>query len=246
MIIAFAMFSKIPMPETDPEKGSGNYVYCWFPLIGIVIGAFELVLYHIMLLLGLGTLFRAAVLTAVPLLVTGGIHMDGFLDTVDARSSYGDWEKKLAVLKDPHVGAFAVIFGALYLIAYAGAWSEAGWRTLCVMAIYFAFERAVSGLAAVNFPQAGSGSTLDFFTDSELKKTVTDILLAETAALFIAMAVMWVPGAIAALIVTAIIFVRYFLMSLKEFGGIRGDLAGWFLQSCELAVLITLVVIEKI
>ena len=61
---------------------------------------------------------------AVPLLVTGGIHLDGFMDTTDARSSYGDMEKKLAILKDSHVGAFAVIGCSFYLILSAGAWSE--------------------------------------------------------------------------------------------------------------------------
>ena len=55
------------------------------------------------------------------LLVTGGIHLDGFMDTTDARSSYGDREKKLAILKDSHVGAFAVIGCSFYLILSAGA-----------------------------------------------------------------------------------------------------------------------------
>ena len=44
-----------------------------------------------------------------PLLVTGGFHVDGFLDTCDALHSYQSMEKKQEILKDPHIGAFAVL-----------------------------------------------------------------------------------------------------------------------------------------
>ena len=45
------------------------------------------------------------------------IHMDGFLDTMDALNSYGSREKKLEILKDSRTGAFAVIGFGLYLVA---------------------------------------------------------------------------------------------------------------------------------
>ena len=41
--------------------------------------------------------------------VTGGFHIDGFMDTMDAFHSYKPREEKLAILKDSHIGAFAVI-----------------------------------------------------------------------------------------------------------------------------------------
>ena len=46
--------------------------------------------------------------------------MDGYLDVTDARHSYGEREKKLAILKDPHTGAFAII-GARVASLYAEA-----------------------------------------------------------------------------------------------------------------------------
>ena len=51
-----------------------------------------------------GSFLAAGILLAVPIFITGGIHMDGFMDTCDARASYGDREKKLAILKDTHTG----------------------------------------------------------------------------------------------------------------------------------------------
>mgnify|MGYP000107976858 CR=1 FL=1 len=49
-------------------------------------------------------LARAAAFCLVPVAVTGGIHLDGYADTSDALSSYGDREKKLEILKDSTVG----------------------------------------------------------------------------------------------------------------------------------------------
>lgn len=44
----------------------------------------------------------------MPLLVTGGIHIDGFSDTMDALSSHAERQKKLEIMDDPHIGAFGV------------------------------------------------------------------------------------------------------------------------------------------
>ena len=50
--------------------------------------------------------------------------MDGFMDTMDAVHSYGDRTKKLEILKDPHLGAFAVICAVVYLLLYTGSMYE--------------------------------------------------------------------------------------------------------------------------
>lgn len=43
-------------------------------------------------------------MTLLPLIVSGGIHLDGLVDTADALYSRRETEKKLEILKDPHVG----------------------------------------------------------------------------------------------------------------------------------------------
>jgi adenosylcobinamide-GDP ribazoletransferase len=47
-------------------------------------------------------------MVVAPIIITGGIHMDGFLDTQDALSSYQPRERRLEILKDSHAGAFAI------------------------------------------------------------------------------------------------------------------------------------------
>ena len=121
MIIAIAMYSKIPMPRVDWNEKNMRYAMCFFPLIGVIIGVLEAVAGNLITLWkGEGTFLCAVVLTLIPVFVTGGIHLDGFADTMDAKSSYGDREKKLEILKDPHTGAFAIISLCCYFLLCVG------------------------------------------------------------------------------------------------------------------------------
>ena len=89
--------------------------------------------------------------------------MDGFLDTCDARASWGDREKKLQILKDTHAGAFAVTGGGLYLLLYCGGCSELPVRGAAAVSAGFVLSRALSGLAAAVFPGAREhGMLADF------------------------------------------------------------------------------------
>ena len=54
------------------------------------------------------------ILLLISVFVTGGIHLDGLLDTADAMSSYQERERRLEILKDSHAGAFAVITCVVY------------------------------------------------------------------------------------------------------------------------------------
>lgn len=157
------MYSKIPSHGAD--WNDQKYALCLLLVSGDRSGdgLVELAVFYILTKWQAGSVFRGVCLMAVPLLVTGGIHLDGFMDTTDARSSYGDRVKKLAILKDSHVGAFAVIGCSFYLILSAGAWSEIDAKGIVVMAMAFVLERAFSGLAAVNFKGARKDGMADRF-----------------------------------------------------------------------------------
>ena len=68
--VAFAMYSKIPMPPADWEKENMKYALCFFPWVGLAVGAVSAVLFWLLQQIGAGSMLRAAVLTAVPVLVT--------------------------------------------------------------------------------------------------------------------------------------------------------------------------------
>ena len=169
-VIAFSMYSRIPMPRMDWTEERMRYALCFFPLIGAVIGAVEIATFALCEILGAGVLFRTCLLTAIPLLITGGIHMDGYLDVTDARHSYGEREKKLAILKDPHTGAFAIIGLGLYLLLYAGAVSELVGADVWLLPGALMLERACSGYSVVAFPKAKKdGLAAEFSRSAETK-----------------------------------------------------------------------------
>lgn len=232
-VIAFSMYSRIPMPQIEWTKERMRYAMCFFPLIGAVIGAAQLLLLWLRVRLGAGIFCFSLAGSAVPLLITGGIHMDGFLDTTDARHSYGDRGKKLQILKDPHTGAFAILGMGVYLLLYAAAFSELTGRAVWLLAAVFVLERALSGLSVVAFPMAKQDGLAAQFSQAALKRTVRLVM-----GMYITLCCGWLlwygRGAGLCCIAAAFLtFFYYYRMAVREFGGITGDLAGWFLQSCE-------------
>lgn len=245
-IAAFAMYSKIPMPRTRWDENTTRYSMCFFPLVGLVLGALEMGVFWLCAeVLSFRTVLTAAILTAVPLLVTGGIHMDGYLDTVDAISSWKEKEERLRILKDPHVGAFAVIFCGVLLLLTFGAWTEIRRETMGVAALGFVLSRSLSGLSVVTFPKAGTEGSVKKLSDNA-PKSVRLVLMGEVILTVIAMIVVSpVCGSIAAGAALAV-FLYYYEMSKKCFGGITGDVAGYFLCLCEVGILMATVIAGKV
>lgn len=244
--IAFSMYSKIPMPKTDWNKKNMKYALCFFPAVGIAILALVMLWDYIAFKLQIGVILHTSILVVIPILVTGGIHLDGFLDTMDALSSYQPIEKRLEILKDPHTGAFAIISAVTYFIIYFGAWSEASGKSLIILSIGFVLSRALSGLSIVTFPCAKNSGLAAMFSEAAAKNKVKYtmifyILLCTTVMLYINVFL----GSIC-IITALLVFMYYYQMSKNNFGGITGDLAGYFLQVCELVISLTVVLGGKI
>ena len=246
VIVAFSMFSAIPMPQTEWTNKSMRYALCAFPLIGAVIGALVCLWRFVCLRMEFSEWILAAGICVLPVLVTGGIHLDGFMDTMDALGSWGDKEKKLEILKDSHNGAFAVIGICCYFTGSLGVWSEIRTEMLPVVAAGYVISRALSGLAVVTFPAARGSGLVKTFQDGAQKKavrfTMIVYLILVAGYLYICSPV----GMVVLLIIAGAVFGYYYRMSRKQFGGVTGDLAGYFLQICELALLVGGLIVQGI
>lgn len=242
--LATAMYSKLPMPQVEWGPDAMSHVFCFFPWIGLVIGALELGWFWLAARLGVGSMLFGAVAALLPVAVTGGIHLDGFCDTCDALGSHQSRERKLEILKDSHTGAFALIGLGCYLALYVALWAEV--RPCLALALIPVLSRALSGLCAVMMKNArGSGMLASFSQASDLRHNRVVLAL---WLLLIAAAAGFLPGweGVAALAAGVVSLAWYRHMSQKEFGGITGDLAGWFLQICELVCLAAVVLCQKV
>jgi adenosylcobinamide-GDP ribazoletransferase len=242
--MAFSMFSKIPMPYTDWKPESMRYMFCVFPLVGAVAGGIVWGWSWAAGAIPLGGLLFAAGCVILPILFTGGIHLDGFCDTTDALRSYGGRDKKLAILKDPHIGAFAMMYTGVYLLALLGLYSELDPSRFILIPAVMALSRTLGGWATVSWPNAKPDGLSRTFSDSAQKRPVQVWLILWTLGILGFAAYMDWMSAAAMLLVAVLIMVYTRRMAVIQFGGVTGDIVGYFIQVSELAMLTGLLVVQ--
>ena len=246
--VAFGMYSALPVPRVEWSERNMRYALAAFPLVGVALGFAGWGVCTLSAALALPTLLRGALLCALPTVVTGGIHLDGYADTADALASHADPARKREILRDPHCGAFAVIRLCVYFIAYFAlcCTAEPTQAALWCMGLGSVLSRALSGLLLTILPVAEGSSLAKAFVNAADKRRVRGLLGAP--ALLLAAAMLWLgrlTGA-AMLCALALVIWRYVRVSAREFGGTSGDLAGWFLVKAEFWMLAALVAVQYV
>ncbi len=235
LMVALSTYSRIPMPNFEWNEKNMKYAICFFPIVGLICGALMWLWSKLGAVLKVSDFFVMMISISIPLLVTGGIHMDGFMDTVDALSSHQSKEKKLEILSDPHCGAFACIYCGIYLILnMAFLYEIYSLDNLLVFCPVYVLSRCITAICAVNLPNARKSGMLSSYTKNTKRKTVNTVMILIAIVcgggmLYIAL----IPG-ITAIAVGALWTLLYCRMVKKQFGGVTGDTAGFFLQIFEL------------
>jgi len=243
IIVAFSMFSAIPMPKIEWTANNMRFSLLAFPLIGIVIALCEWSWDQLCILLMLPALLRGAGLCLIPAVMTGGIHLDGYADTSDALASHSGAERRQEILKDPHLGAFAAIRLCIYFVADFALWSSVEELRLPVLLGLFCLSRTLSGLSLTLFPLREGSGLARSFADAADKRAVRTILLITAVGLSLGLVLLkaWeLPLA------AGLLFLHYRIVCERDFAGLSGDLAGWFLQKAEFWMLVTLVMRQMI
>ena len=238
LFIAFATYSRIPMPYVEWTEENRKYAMCFFPLIGAVVGCALWLWLALCDALGMNLLLRGALGAVIPLLVTGGIHMDGFMDTTDALASWQPPERRLEILKDSHVGAFAVMGLCAYMMVFAALLSGAKGSDGPSLGLCFVLSRAMSAWALATLKGARPSGMLDSFARAAHRRLVTRSSGAYAAVCLI---LWWAFGSLWTMLLCAAVAVLltlwYRRMAYKQFGGVTGDLAGWYSQMAELLLI---------
>ncbi|WP_158589492.1 adenosylcobinamide-GDP ribazoletransferase [Butyrivibrio sp. CB08] len=245
--IAFSMYSRIPMPTFQWEDREYRHAISFLPLIGAVVA---LIVAAAGLLEGLPVFVMTAILALIPLVITGGFHLDGFMDVMDAKSSFSDKEKSLEIMKDPHIGAFAVIgllklslvwLGALYLVVHNWNAGRQDYGIYCYAAAFIAV-RALCGLWSILLPKAKPDGMLARETGqadtADIMILLTQYTFAEALWAFID-----VISCIGCGVALFAFSTYYWFMCKKRFGGVTGDTAGYFVVVAEVVALVVLAVV---
>lgn len=234
--VSFSMFSRIPMPRFKWVEDDMSHCLTFFPWVGAVIG---------LLVYGAGFIYYAyhlpfwamgSLILLIPILVTGGFHLDGYMDVKDALSSYADREKKLEILKDPNVGSFAIIgiicriiisLVSIFMILLYG-----NYRSLMVLALIFWNARCLSGITSIVFPKAKKSGML-YSETKESGKTIPVALIIQLILGLGAMILSDYRLGIPIIVIGGILVLVYKKKTQKEFGGVTGDTAGYFITCFE-------------
>ncbi|MDR1329382.1 MAG: adenosylcobinamide-GDP ribazoletransferase [Oscillospiraceae bacterium] len=252
IIAAFSMFSRIPMPRIEWDEDVMRHMMTAFPLVGAVIGGIMLAFLRLADFFELHDALRALGMTLLPLAVTGGIHLDGLCDTCDALGAVVSPERRREILKDPRAGAFGVISVATYLLAYfaLALAFDGSTSSTALYCFSFVMSRLFSANAVTRLKPAPDG-TGRAFHDAAGKKGrlgLFTVLLFAVLALFVIIISVSETNSAPSVWMFALLVCYISLKRTveKKFEGMSGDLAGWFLQRCELWQLGALVIVSAL
>ena len=156
-----SMFCAIPAPQVWDEKAKDKMLL-FLPVVGLEIGLIWAGLAWLCRLLNLPTMITALILAAYPYLVTGFLHLDGYMDVTDAVKSWRDLERRREILKDSHVGSFAVIGIVLLVVAQFAVFVAAPTDANYLLLIFIpAVSRCCSALAVTGLKPMSTSQYAD-------------------------------------------------------------------------------------
>ena len=224
-----------PRDAASPPDAAGALARApaWFPAVGLLLGAMLAFLDLALRALHLPVLLNSALLLATLAALTRALHLDGFMDTCDALLGGFDRERRLAILRDPHVGAFAVVGVVCLLLVKLAALTAlpGGYRT-GVLILFPCLSRAAMVLVMEWFPYARREGLGTPFASDDGRRPRAGLLLAAAAAL----ALTGLPGLALAAMAAAVAW-AVGAWATRLLGGVTGDIYGAVNEIAEVAVL---------
>lgn len=222
----------VKRPFTPAEMGAS---LAFYPLVGLLFGG-VLVAFRQLTLGALPTTVSAAFTLALWVIMSGALHLDGFLDTCDGL--LGGWtpEKRLEILRDEHHGAYALAGGVLLLLTKYSLIAATGFPALALL-LAPAFGRWAMVFTILAFPYQrpqGVGRAIkDAATWREGWIATLWVLIAASLSFSLQG---WI-----ALVVVFVVAWGGAQLTLRLIPGLTGDIYGALNELSELAVLITFV-----
>lgn len=212
----------------------------YYPLVGLIIGVILALLFNV--LANQALLLSAAIVLAVWVLTTGGLHLDGLADSADAwAGGLGDRQRTLEIMKDPRSGALAIVIVVMLLLlkfsAIVAALEINQWEALLIAPVLGRSAVVLLFLTTPYVREQGLGSDMAKYLP---RKTVWMMLL------IIIGLVSLTPGIASSIIGIGLLVVFAVFLGLRQMmvariGGMTGDTAGAMVEIIELVSLVVLV-----
>lgn len=245
-LIVVSFISIIPVPKKSIpgwNSKSLRYFCIMLPVAGILFSFLWFILWFMLCrLVMLSDILRGFMMMIFTLALTGGLHMDGLMDTCDAVFSRRDRDTRLKILSDTHAGSFAVMGCMIIFVAGTLLFSEllayhvhTGIITLSFIPAY---SRLGMSFILVNLPFAkDSGLAVMLGSSRNKRDNILLVIMLLSFSLFTSK------------IIPVIMIIFTFLwgkLCMKIFGGITGDLLGAFVELSEVIMLMGMVIMNCI
>ncbi len=236
LIIAISFISIIPIPQRYIPVWDSHTLRYFCPMLavtGVIFGVFWLGFWAVLSeWQGISTLLRGFLMTVLTLALTGGLHLDGLMDTCDAIFSHRDMQTRLQILSDTHAGSFAVMGCVVILLGKTLLFSEL--LTLKVWPVFVpAYSRLGMAVLLNALPFAKTGGLAVMLGSARSRKH--NVFLAGM------MIILFMFSKILGVVfVVSLMFWRRVCM--KIFGGISGDLLGFYVEMSEFFMMVCLVI----
>ncbi|MBQ7874532.1 MAG: adenosylcobinamide-GDP ribazoletransferase [Oscillospiraceae bacterium] len=241
--MSFSMFCAIPTPFAHIwEDSVRSLMLVVFPFVGTVIGAIWALAAFLLNELNCPQMFGAALLALMPYLLTGGIHLDGYMDCCDAIFSRRPLEKKREILKDSHVGSFAVIaLSVLMMLSFAAFASADGSENMLALIFICTVSRACSAIGVSTLRPMGHSEYAGSFQQGISKGNFTALTVILVLSVALSYAICGADGLVSCFSTAAgyVIFTAY---AFKNLDGFSGDVTGFGHTLGELCGIIALTV----
>lgn len=236
-LIAVTFLTRLPFPApnevTQEEFTRSQRCY---PLIGLVLGLF-LLCTSFLLHPYYSPMVVAALILIEELLLTGGLHMDGFMDSMDALWSARTPERMLEIMKDSRVGSFGALSAiAILLLKFSLLAEVIGAGSYLALLIMPMLSRWMFLIGVIFFPYARkSGLGQGFHED--LSQTPWFLGIEGICCLALTIYLLHWAGLMGFLF--SFLFLLYFTRKTsKLLGGLTGDLYGASIELSELLFLL--------
>lgn len=237
---ALPLILELPMDKEHIRKAVQT-----FPLLGLFQGLIYSSLFYVFNeFTPFSHVAVAFMLWLTTILLTGGIHLDGWMDASDAYFSYQNREKRLEIMKDPRTGAFGVLslvvlLSCRFLFIFEGTLNVEYVTYIFIMGIPF-LSKSVMGVLLLTVQSAKNEGLASLFQSAAKPRVLwvyplyivfflIIILLTEKSRILFAVLV----------IVAAASVLMFRRKAVKWFGGITGDVVGASVEGTELILWMT-------
>ncbi len=247
LLLAFQFFTVLPVHKELPlTRSTITGMFACLPWIGALMGTTVAgVLYSLTQWTASSEVMLAFIIIGLFALWTGGLHLDGFIDMGDAYFSYRDRDKRLEILDDPRVGAFGVLsilfllFGKFVVLYELFVQNKfALW-----MVVFIPFLTRVGMSFYFMSLNCSKEKGLAYFFQSHINAKLLKIIMLLSLLLAMPMVLIitkfsMLPILLVIVLAFALVIFRQF--TLRNFGGVSGDLLGASIEGMEVVLWVTL------